>query len=188
MGTTKREPSGTAATLAIAATIMVFIAGVALPVILGLLIWLTPDATQRTGDAGMFVSASTSAGGFLSPSVTSVQTSNGTIAVVGAFSGLHGQRLRIRDGVKSGLQLCVEGSATVCADLAGPWTGRLVSVPHRRSMTDWISLHIGDRALPLWFLIGFFATVAVIIALARIGGWDGREGELESSEPGKSLP
>ena len=183
---TKQEPSGTAATLASAATVVVFVVGVVVPILLALLMWLTPDATQRTGDGGVFVSASISAGGFLSAPVTSVQTSNGTIAVYGAFSSLHGQRLRIRDGIKSGLQLCVEGSTAACADMAGPWTGRLVPVPHRRSMTDWIPVYIGDSALPLWFLGGFFATLAVVIALARIGGWDSYEGELESSEPSKS--
>lgn len=183
---TKQEPSGTAATLASAATVLVFIVGMVVPILLALLMWLTPDATQQIGDGGMFVSASSSAGGFLSPSVTSVQTTDGTIVVYGAFSGLHGQRLRIRDGIKSGLQLCVEGSAASCADMPGPWTGRLVPVTHKRSMTDWIPLYIGDLALPLWFLGGFLATIAVVIALARIGGWDSYEGELESSGPSKS--
>lgn len=110
-------------------------------------------------------------GGFLSPPVTSVQTSNGDHCSGSAFSGLHGQRLRIRDGIKSGLQLCVEEATAACSDVAGSWTGQLVPVPYRRGITDWIPLYIGDRALPLWFLIGCFATIAVGIATARNGGW-----------------
>lgn len=189
METTKQqEPSGTAATIAGTTIILVFIVGVIVPIILTLLMWLTPDTTRQTGDGGMFVSASTSAGGFLSLPVTSIQTSNGTIVVVGAFSGMRGQRLRIRDGIKSGLQLCVEESTASCSDMAGLWTGRLVPVPYRRGITDWIPLYIGARALSLWLLIGFFATIVVGIAAARISGWDSYEGKRESSESGKASP
>lgn len=113
MEAAKHEASGTAAPLASAATIVVFIVGMIMPIVLAVLLWLAPDRTQRAGDAGTFVSASTSGGGFLSSPITSVQTSSGTIAVIGAFSGLHGQQLRIRDGIKSGLQLCVDGSLNV---------------------------------------------------------------------------
>lgn len=48
-------------------------------------------------------------------------------------------------------------------------------------------MHLNGAALPMWFLLGFFGTLAVVFALARVGGWGPDEGDAKSSEPDKAL-
>lgn len=90
-------------TLASAATgralfvLLVFLATVVTPG--ALLAWKAAASTAvlARGNAGTFDSATASPGSLLNPTLTSVQTSIGTITVRGAFSALRGSPLVIED-------------------------------------------------------------------------------------------
>lgn len=131
--------------------------GIVTPAVIGVLIGVTPDYLVRSADAGQFVSATTSAGGVLTPGVTSIQTTRGSISIVGQLSAERGQTLRVTDHLKDGLQLCVQGQPPACADLAGPWAGPMRPAPHRHYRFASLVTTIGARGVVAWILLGILA-------------------------------
>lgn len=123
----------------------------------GLALWAMPDAVLGTHDAGVFMSATSAPAGPFSESLTTVQASHGTFVVSGAVSATRGQRLRVVDSTKGGLQLCASGDA--CEPIAGDFLGAMqpngasgfgVS---NRAWTIW------TNSVGTWFLIGALALV-----------------------------
>lgn len=133
--------------------------GLVVPLALGAVIGLTPDTLLRDGSAGQFVSASSSAGGFFNSSVTSVQTSIGTVAVFGSFSALRGQELRVTERLKSGTRLCVVEQSSTCSVLAGVWPGKLDVTPDKRPWITPLVSRIGVRGVTQWCAFGFLLTI-----------------------------
>jgi hypothetical protein len=133
--------------------------GLVVPLSLGAVIGLTPDALLRDGSAGQFVLASSSAGGFFNSSVTSVQTTIGTVAVFGSFSALRGQELRVTDRLKSGTRLCVADQPSTCSVLAGVWPGKLDVAAGKRPWTTPLVSRIGVQGVTQWSALGLLLTI-----------------------------
>lgn len=143
--------------------------GLVVPLSLGAVIGLTPDTLLRDGSAGQFVSASSSAGGFFNSSVTSVQSSIGTVAVFGSFSALRGQELRVTHRLKSGTRLCVEDQPSTCSVLAGVWPGKLDVTPGKRPWTTPLVSRIGVQGVTQWCAFGFLLTI--LTGLMTAAAW-----------------
>lgn len=154
-----------------AALAVVAIIGLLVPVIVGVIVGVTPDTTLRVGDVGTFESSNTSAGGFFTLPATTLQTTTGSIVVLRPLSVVRGQRLQVEDRLKSGLQLCVQTTPPTCADVAGQWTGQLQPVERQRHAFTWFAEHMGMTGAVVWFLFGLIATLIAIFALAGPGGW-----------------
>ena len=140
--------------------------GIVTPAVIGVLIGVTPNYLIRSGDAGQFVSATTSAGGFFTPGVTSIQTTRGSISVFGHLSAERGQPLQVTDQLKKGLQLCVQDQPPVCSDLAGPWAGHMQTAPYRHYRFTSLVTAIGANGVALWIMLGIlavFASSAVVV-------------------------
>ncbi len=144
----------------------VAIVGLAVPLILAVALAATADTTLRVGDAGTFNSSATSAGGYLSPAATTVQSSTGSIVVSGPLSAVRGQRLVVVDRLKSGLHLCVAvanaaGNRRVCAGVSGQWTGNMHPVEHPPQAFGWLAVHVGAEGLAYWL---FWGLVSLAVA------------------------
>lgn len=140
--------------------------GLIVPAAIGVTVKWTPDTALRTGSAGTFVSAIASAGGVFTPPVTSVQSSTGSIAVQGAFSAVRSQSLIVREGLKSGMQLCVEGQPRTCSALAGVWPGELVPVAHSLPWSAPLAKHFDPGLIAPWLMLGGLATFITFVARA----------------------
>lgn len=140
--------------------------GIVAPGILMLWEAASTTATVRRGDAGVFVSSTSSPGGFTAPSLTSVQTSEGSITVVGIFSAPRGRELHVERTNKGSAQLCVTG-AGLCAPLAGDWPGSVVATPEAGRVFDFQANGLGYSNLGGWLvggmLVSFFAMVTALI-------------------------
>lgn len=157
-------------TLLVGIWLAVVVFGIVTPAVIGVLIGVTPDYLVRSANAGQFVSATTSAGGFFTPGVTSIQTTRGSISVVGQLSAERGQPLQVTDHLKNGLQICVQGQPPVCADLAGPWAGHMRPAPHRHYRFTSLVTAIGTHGVALWIMLGIlavFASGAVVAVVAE---------------------
>lgn len=125
-----RRSTWSAAKIATLLLLVVFLGCIAAPV--GLMVWQAthPTTVIAEGAAGRFDSASSSAGGFFGPTLTTVQTSTGTIIVIGTFSALRGNALVVQaDNEHDRLRLCTVGTRTVCARVDGDWPGTLMPTP-----------------------------------------------------------
>lgn len=143
--------------------------GVVVPLLLLGLIGITPDSTVSTGDAGFFVSSITSGGGFLSQAVSTVQASGGSIAVYGPVSAVRGQRIWVEDRLKSGLQLCLNGSPPACAQIAGSWSGPLRAVQYEHHVFTPLAASISEDTLARWFLWGLLLSFVSGVFLLTLG-------------------
>lgn len=139
---------------------MVF-GAVVVPAIIGILIGLTPNYPVRSADAGRFVSATTSVGGFFAPDVTTVQTTRGSISVDGHVSAERGQAMEIEDRLKDGLQLCVEGQSRICTKLASPWAGRMQQATHPYYPFAPLARAIGATDIATWIALGVLTTFVI---------------------------
>jgi hypothetical protein len=162
----------------------VLLLGVVVPI--GLVIWqaVSPSVVVVRGNAGKFISATSSQGGFFSPTLTSVQTNEGTVTVTGAFSALRGNTLVVERMNKSAeLSLCIVGAHGICAPLAGAWSGVLNPVPQSTGITDFSRHGLARANLWTWIGLGLVATVLTFIistvAFGRAGyfGEEKTEGE-----------
>lgn len=145
--------------LAAAILLGIVVIGLALPAAIGVLIGLTPNIPVASADAGQFVSANASAGGFFTLGITTVQTTKGSITVYGQLSVERGRPLLVRETLKDGLQLCVQGNPPTCAGIAGKWAGDMEAVAHTRHMFAPLATHIGADGVAIWILIGLLMTL-----------------------------
>lgn len=153
--------------LALFIFLLPFSLGVVAPIVL--MLW---EAASRTaivvsGDAGEFISANSSPGGFTAPSLTSVQTTTGTIVVSGILSAPRGRALTVSRTNKAGMQLCVVGTPVLCASLAGDWPGAVSASPEAASVFDFTKHGLDYTSLGAWLVLGilttFFAMVAALV-------------------------
>lgn len=147
--------------------ISIAVLGLVVPAIVGVLIGITPNPVVRSADAGQFVSATSSAGGFFTPGVTSVQTTQGSFAIIGPLSAERGQSLQVIDRLKDGLQICLRDSAPVCAPMAGLWAGQMQPVQHTHHMFEPLVTAIGANGVAAWIALGLLAVLisGIIIAV-----------------------
>jgi hypothetical protein len=132
----------------------------------------TPDALTASAEAGTFIS-STGYG-----STTTVQTTIGSVIVMGAFSSPKGQALFLERRLKSGLLLCIYGDS-VCSPLAGPWPGRLRAVPYQRPALAFL-VPWQDGLPSLYFdvlLLSFAVSFVFLAILVTVGKADKHSGE-----------
>lgn len=164
-------------TTASAATgwLVVFAIGVVAPVAILILMALTPDTLLRTGAAGRFVSSTASAGGFMAPNISTVQTTTGSVAVYKTFSAPQNEMLVIRQSLKDGLQLCAEGKPDTCTELTGSWAGDMKLVPHAHHLFAGLVTDLGSRIVSLWLVVGMLATVGAAGVLAQLIDADQRK-------------
>lgn len=164
--------SETKISIAVASWLAVCVIGLIVPVILGILIGITPDHLIHRASAGQFVSANASAGGFATPGITTIQTTQGSFVVTGELSVNRGQALDVLQTLKHGPQLCVYGPTQTCADLSGKWAGPMQDVAYPHHWTNPLVTHLGAEGVSLWFVIGLFATFVWGIAMAIVTGPD----------------
>ncbi|HEX7325862.1 MAG TPA: hypothetical protein VF292_10995 [Rhodanobacteraceae bacterium] len=160
---TKRE-SSTRSDVVTIAFLLVLLVGVAVPV--ALLIWqsVTTAVAVRTSDAGTFVSATASQGGYFSPTLTNVQTTTGSVVVEGTFSAPRGRTLAIEDLNKNGLHLCAIGDLDSCLPISGHWAGHLVPTPQAARVFNFVRYGLSTYNLQRWMAFGLiFAFVALAL-------------------------
>lgn len=165
------------------ATIIFFgfvVIGLALPIAIGVLIGLTPNTPIACADAGQFVSANASAGGFFTPGVTTVQTTKGSITVYGQLSVERGRSLLVQDTLKDGLQLCVQGHPDACTGIAGKWAGDMEPLAHVRAPFAPLVTHISANGVAVWIMFGLLA--ALMAGLLGVDTSESKEADSEVSE------
>ena len=139
--------------------------GLALPI--GLLIWqsVTPRVAIRTGEAGVFISASGQSG-FMQRELTNVQTTQGTLIVYGLFSAARGQRLEVVDVNKENAkQLCAAGDLSTCLPLATRWAGTMAPAPSATRVFNFARYGLGGGTPQAWLGIGIVACIVTFFAL-----------------------
>lgn len=147
--------------------LVAFLGGVVAPVATMIILAVTPNVPVSTGDAGRFISANASAGGFMAPGVTTVQTTTGSIAVYDSFSAPRRQTLVVQRTLKEGVQLCVAKRPDTCVPLTGAWGGDMHAVPHVHYRFAWLVRSVDDTAAMLWLGMGIFVVIAVTAILAQ---------------------
>lgn len=153
----------------------VIVIGLVVPAILGILIGVTPNTLVQRADAGQFVSATASAGGFFTPGLSTLQTTRGSFTIVGNLSANRGQPLQVIDRTKTGVQLCVVTTPRVCADLAGQWAGSMQPVPHVHHRFAPLVTQLGSSGVAIWIVWGVVATLLSGIAAAMATAPDARD-------------
>lgn len=148
--------------------LIVILAGVVAPVVILILMAMTPNTLIRTGAAGRFISSNASAGGFMAPNITTVQTTSGSIAVYKTFSAPRNETLIVRETLKDGLQLCAEDKPDACVGLAGHWAGDMQPVPHDHHIFAGLVTGIGSGPAWLWLMMGIFATIVATGLVAQL--------------------
>ncbi len=137
----------------------IIVIGLVVPAIIGVLIGITPNPVVGTADAGQFVPATTSDGGFFTPGVTSVQTTRGSFAIVGPLSAERGQSLQVVDRLKNDLRLCLQELKPVCAPMAGPWAGQMHAIQRPHHVFEPLVTAIGSMGVLAWLAAGLLAVV-----------------------------
>jgi hypothetical protein len=129
--------------------------------VLLLMLHFTAPVVISIGDAGTFQSAVSS------KNQSNVRTSLGTLTVTGGFSSPTGRALLLRYTNKRGLQLCPVGNLDACAEVAGPWAGRMqpVEYVHHWYTIDFARHGINPGSLPAILLMG------IVILLASLFAW-----------------
>lgn len=163
----KREPPGYLGFFGIA-FLLVLLLGFVAPV--ALLIWqsVTTTVAVRSGDAGAFVSATAAQGGFFTSTLTTVQTSEGSVTVIGTFSAPRGRALAVEDLNKTGLHLCAVGDLDTCLPLAGRWAGTLTATHEAGKGFDFERYGLSNNNLERWMMAGLilgFISVVWLIAI-----------------------
>lgn len=162
--------------------LLVVLVGVATPV--GLIIWeaTSPSAAIQTSDAGAFVSSTSSPGGYFAPTLSSVQTTAGTITVVGTFSALRGSALAVQQMNKvTTLQLCIVEAPSSCAPLAGAWAGPMTPTPEAGHVVAFERYGLATGNLEAWIVFGVLALLIVgLSGIIALGDADDEAGEQVS--------
>lgn len=148
----------------------IIVIGLIVPAIIGVLIAITPNPVVGNADAGQFVSATTSDGGFFTPGVTSVQTTRGSFAIIGPLSAERGQSLQVVDRLKDDLRLCLQEPKPVCAPMAGPWAGQMQPVQRTRHIFEPLVTAIGSTGVLAWLAAGLLAVVLSGLIIAVVTG------------------
>ncbi|HEU0198704.1 MAG TPA: hypothetical protein VFQ88_16010 [Nevskiaceae bacterium] len=176
-------PPPPAAVVVLLLLVAAFLGGIVAPTVL--MLWEAVHATTviAEGSAGRFESASSSPGGFFSPTLTSVQTSTGTITVKGTFSALRGEPIIVTaDNKHDSLRLCTMGARTVCATLDGGWAGTLMPTPRARHTVNFVRHGFSIHNLDQWLAFGMLATLAAFaIAVATAGRQDHDDGDADTT-------
>ena len=156
----------TAARIAVTAFFCSLLIGFFTPIIL--LVWeaASPTATILRGEAGTFISATSSQGGFMAPALTTVETTLGSFTVTGTFSAPRGRALTIERTNKSGLKLCVAGVPATCTDFLGPWPDSIPATPEAGDVFDFQSSIFNHETLLSWLFLGIVATFITMIIAA----------------------
>ena len=149
----------------------------------GLLLMLhfTPLIVTSTGDAGTFQSAVSS------KDLTDISTSLGTLTVTGGFSAPAGQGLLLRYTNKRGLQLSPVTNMHACAEVAGPWPGRMqpVAYVHHWYTIDFARHRINPGGLPGILAMGVVTLLASLLLWA-VGG--NRESDAAARKEAEHTP
>jgi len=153
--------------IAVVAFFTALVLGLAAPITL--LIWeaVSPTAIVRRGDAGAFVAATSSPGGFMAPTLTTVETTVGSFTVTGTFSAPHGRALSIERTNKSGLQLCVAGVPATCTDFLGTWPDPIPATPEGGHVFDFQRSVLNHETLLKWLFFGIVVSFIAMIIAAR---------------------
>jgi len=153
--------------IAVVAFFTALVLGLAAPITL--LIWeaVSPTAIVRRGDAGAFVAATSSPGGFTAPTLTTVETTVGSFTVTGTFSAPHGRALSIERTNKSGLQLCVAGVPATCTDFLGTWPDPIPATPEGGHVFDFQRSVLNHETLLKWLFFGIVVSFIAMIIAAR---------------------
>lgn len=168
-------PSPTEAPLTLAQTIvavtmlLLLLFGILTPI--GAMVWqaFSPTGVIARGPVGNFVSASSSPGGFFAPTLTSIQTTSGTIIVVGSFSALRGSALVVEQTNKDDdMRLCVIDAPAICATVSGFWAYKLAPVPEAAQVFDFRKHGLSRDSLWRWLYFGTLAIVAAFIAIVIV--------------------
>lgn len=138
--------------------VLMLMGGVLVPWSIWLWFHFTPNTVLASADVGRFVSASKGNGG------TSVQTTEGTVAIDGTLSALRGSLLVVQRSTKRGTELCVAARQASCVALSGPWTGPLQRVPGSEHATNFYAHGISAYSLRIWHMFGFLLAFASLIA------------------------
>lgn len=147
--------------------LVVFLGGIVAPAATLVILAVTPNVLLSTGDAGRFVSAEVSAGGFMAAGVMTVQTTAGSIAVFDTFSAPRGQPLVVQRTLKAGVQLCVDKKPDTCVPLAGAWGGDMHAVPHAHHRFAWLVRSIDSKTATLWLGMGILVVIAMTAIAAQ---------------------
>lgn len=156
--------------------VLVFLAGVVLPGLLGLWYLATPNVVTAEADAGRFLTV------VGTHDATVVQTTTGTVAIAGTFSAPHDSVLVIRKSIKHGERLCVVGRPDTCVSLASAWAGPMREAPHPWYAFDFHEFGIAGYKLLFVLMLGTFTTFAGLISVSAGGGQDrARDQQLEAT-------
>lgn len=145
----------------------IVLVGVVMPI--GIRTWrsLTPTVALRSGDAGIFISSTATAGGFFSGTLSSVQTTAGSVTVEGVFNAAKGQALKINDLNKDGLQLCAAGDLTTCLRVEGTWSGPLKPATDSHRAFDFERYGLDSASVGTWLVFGvLFSFFSLVTAIA----------------------
>lgn len=167
---TQRGISEVAALVAMLILLAVILGGLVVPG--GLLIWESthPNVVIASGPAGTFTSATSSPGGFFAPTLTSVQTSTGTVTVADTFSALRGSHLMIEERSKSdALRLCTTSKPQVCAPLAGAWGGALTPTAAAAYATLFARHGLSPDKVGQWLALGMMGSFMALVIVGVLG-------------------
>lgn len=148
--------------------LLVLLLGIVAPV--ALLVWQAASTTAavRSGNAGTFVSATSVQGGILTSTLTTVQTSKGSVTVRGTFSAPRGRALAVEDLNKTGLHLCAVGDLYTCLPLAGRWAGILTATPEAARAFDFEHHGLSNDNLQRWLMAGLILTFIALLSVVAI--------------------
>ena len=151
---------------AVVAFFAALVLSLAAPIIL--LVWeaASSTATIQRGEAGTFVSATSSQGGFTTPASTTVETTLGSFTVAGTFSAPHGRALTVERTNKSGLQLCVAGVPATCTDFLGAWPDPIPATPEAGHVFDFQGSALNYETLLMWLFFGIVVSFITMIVAA----------------------
>lgn len=157
-------------------------AGWLLPTIaMGLWLGLTSNVVVGEADAGAFLSAESRPGGFFAPSVMTVHTTRGTLAVADFISAQRGTPLVVIDSTRDGLQVCSDTNRTLCSDLTGLYAGELEPVRHAPVWLTFERRQWLEIALIYWAVLGLGVFVLALMICADDS--DPRDADAASNEP-----
>lgn len=154
------------------------------PAVIALTLWLTPNITLRTADAGAFLSETPWAGSTIwGTPVTIVHTTRGAFAVDGIFSALRGEPLLIRDTNKDGMVVCAARPPSTCAALSGSFVGALTPVSGARVwLPHWVRWWL---VVLCWVWTGIGAIYFMAVWVDVLDDCDGGAGTTDHADAAK---
>lgn len=156
-----------AAAIATFVLLAAFLGGIVAPSAMMLWVGSHPTTVIAEGTVGTFESASSSPGGLFGPTLTSVQTSTGSIIVRDAFSALRNEPLIVTASNKQKrLQLCTVEPRPICATIEGHWAGRLMPTTPVRHTVNFVQHGFSTHNLDQWLALGMMITFAAVALTA----------------------